>query len=206
MLNELISHQRTPTSNNAFAFSTFITDSQGTREFYVSEDLHRRIPFRRSKSELVSISISIHRDRYGSDTWSHISEIESWNRIANICTIRIKKEKTTAEVQPPDKIENCWRYLRDRECGERWDRSTSHKNQKQKQNQNRHCHTKHTVEVQASLYSVEISENSATRRAILTQVTRWAILVGGTSCRRSRSPPPLKLFLRQSSVSKDFHE
>lgn len=208
--NELISNRRTSTSNNAFAFSTS-SQIQIRENFVWARSLHRHIPFRRFKFEFVSISISIHRDRYEMIWKWHLvirvrtspksnHGIESRNRIAEsnhkyLCDSSKNREKITAEVQPTDEIENYWRYLRDRECGERWDRSTSHKNQKQTKPESSLSHETHCRGSSLVIFRWD-SENSATPRAILTQVLVGAMLVGSTSCRRPRSSAALNFFLR----------
>lgn len=58
-VNELIFNQRTPTSNSAFAFFSLSSHIHRIQKFRAFDTWNRRIPFRRSKLKLPSISIGI---------------------------------------------------------------------------------------------------------------------------------------------------
>lgn len=161
-MSELISNQRTLTSNNAFAFFfTFITHSQNTK---ISRVRYLKPPH---SVPSLQIEVRFNFDRYryrcdGKFWYPRISEIESRNRMKN----GRRERGSTAVWSRIEYSLTCSTYeTEDTENGGTVAHRT--KNEKPKQNQTVTV-TRNTLEVRASLYILSGAPGKfGARRAIL---------------------------------------
>lgn len=155
-------------SDSAFAFSTFTSQVHRTRKNISCARARTFATFRSRRSEFELDFESRFRISIGHQSMptvcAPITCVVTWDKSEKSEHSSFSSEKKMGRTiagkstDADESREAVLRYLRDRGCGDRWDRSTSHRKQKPKTKTEELRLTvtvtpKHTVEVRASLHS-----------------------------------------------------